>query len=110
VLADLFLHYAFDTWMAREYPGIPFERYADDGVVHCESQRQAREVLAAIANRMEHVGLRLHPGKTKVVYSDAALLSTRRLPSSGLPSTPARHAAGQGGISLTSCPRSARMP
>ena len=68
VLANLFLHYAFDVWMAREYPDVPFERYADDGVVHCDSQRQAREVLAAIANRMERVGLRLHPDKTKVVY------------------------------------------
>jgi RNA-directed DNA polymerase len=68
VLANLFLHYAFDAWMAREYPDVPFERFADDGVVHCDSLHQAREVLAAIAKRMEHVGLRLHPGKTKVVY------------------------------------------
>ena len=68
VLANLFLHYAFDTWMAREYPDVAFERYADDAVVHCESQQQAQEVLAAIANRMAQVGLRLHPDKTKVVY------------------------------------------
>jgi RNA-directed DNA polymerase len=68
VLANLFLHYAFDAWMAREYPDVPFERYADDGVVHCDSHHQAQKVLAAIANRMEHVGLRLHPDKTKVVY------------------------------------------
>jgi RNA-directed DNA polymerase len=68
VLANLFLHYAFDAWMAREFPDVPFERYADDGVVHCDSHHQAREVLAAIANRMEHVGLRLHPDKTTVVY------------------------------------------
>jgi RNA-directed DNA polymerase len=68
VLANLFLHYAFDAWMAREYPDVPFERYADDGVVHCDSEHQAREVLAAIADRMEQVGLRLHPDKTKVVY------------------------------------------
>jgi group II intron reverse transcriptase/maturase len=68
VLANLFLHYAFDAWMTRKYPDVPFERYADDGVVHCESERQAREVLAAIANRMDEVGLRLHPDKTKVVY------------------------------------------
>jgi group II intron reverse transcriptase/maturase len=68
VLANLFLHYAFDAWMAREYPDVPFERYADDGVVHCDSERQAREVLAAIANRLEHVGLRLHLDKTTVVY------------------------------------------
>jgi retron-type reverse transcriptase len=32
VLANLFLHYAFDRWMAREYPGCPFERFADDSV------------------------------------------------------------------------------
>jgi len=68
VLANLFLHYAFDAWMAREYPDVAFERYADDAVVHCESQQQAQEVLAAIANRMAQVGLRLHPDKTKVVY------------------------------------------
>src|ERR1022692_4593398 len=68
VLANLFLHYAFDAWMAREFPAVPFERYVDDAVVHCESEAQAHEVVAAIAERMEQVGLRLHPGKTKVVY------------------------------------------
>ncbi|HEX2807773.1 MAG TPA: reverse transcriptase domain-containing protein, partial [Kineosporiaceae bacterium] len=57
VLANLFLHYAFDAWMAREFPGVQFERYSDDAVVHCVSQRQARTVLAAIAARMEQVGL-----------------------------------------------------
>ena len=54
--------------MARNYPGCPFERYADDGVVHCVSRRQAEYVLAGIAARMEEVGLRLHPDKTRVVY------------------------------------------
>jgi group II intron reverse transcriptase/maturase len=68
VLANLFLHYAFDAWMAREYPSVPFERFADDAVVHCVSEGQARRVVAAIANRMEEVGLRLHPDKTKIVY------------------------------------------
>ncbi|MFK8906223.1 group II intron reverse transcriptase/maturase [Streptomyces sp. YS-3] len=68
VLANLFMHYAFDTWLTREYPGIQFERYADDAVVHCVSLRQAREVLAALENRMEEVGLRLHPDKTRIVY------------------------------------------
>ena len=68
ILANLFMHYAFDTWMARNFPACPFERYADDAVVHCVSRRQAREVLAAIAERMEQVGLRLHPDKTKIVY------------------------------------------
>jgi len=68
VLANLFLHYAFDAWMAREFPGVAFERYVDDAVVHCVSETQAHEVVAAIAQRMEQVGLRLHPEKTKVVY------------------------------------------
>ena len=68
VLANLFLHYAFDLWMAREFPAVTFERYVDDAVVHCESESQARAVVAAIAERMEQVGLRLHPDKTKIVY------------------------------------------
>ena len=68
ILANLFMHYAFDMWMDRNYPGCPFERYADDGVVHCKSRRQAEVVLAGIAARMEQVGLRLHPDKTRIVY------------------------------------------
>jgi group II intron reverse transcriptase/maturase len=68
VLANLFLHYAFDAWMAREFPGVAFERYVDDAVVHCVSETQARTVLTAIAARMKQVGLRLHPDKTRIVY------------------------------------------
>jgi len=68
VLANLFMHFAFDTWMARECPGCPFERYADDAIVHCTTRRQAEYVLARLAMRMVEVGLRLHPGKTKIVY------------------------------------------
>ena len=68
VIANLFLHYAFDTWMARSYPGCPFERYADDAVVHCSSLEQAEAVLAAIRERMADVGLELHPDKTRIVY------------------------------------------
>src|SRR5215216_2825265 len=68
ILANLFMHYAFDLWMAREFPGCPFERYADDGVVHCKSRRQAEHVLGRIAARMNEVGLRLHPDKTRIVY------------------------------------------
>jgi group II intron reverse transcriptase/maturase len=68
ILANLFMHYAFDTWMARNYPGCPFERYADDAVVHCRSRRQAEAVRAGIAARMSEVGLRFHPDKTRVVY------------------------------------------
>ena len=69
VLANLFLHYAFDAWMARTFPAVPFERYCDDAVVHCVSQRQARYVAQAIADRMVEVGLRLHPDKTRIVYN-----------------------------------------
>lgn len=68
VLANLFLHYAFDMWMAREFPSVWFERYADDAVLHCVSERQARHVLAALNDRMVEVGLRLHPDKTRIVY------------------------------------------
>jgi RNA-directed DNA polymerase len=68
ILANLFMHYAFDMWMAKTFPGCPFERYADDAVVHCVSRRQAHQVLAAIAERMQEVGLTLHPDKTRIVY------------------------------------------
>jgi RNA-directed DNA polymerase len=68
VLANLFLHYAFDTWMTREFPGVQFERYVDDAVVHCVTENQARMLVVAIGNRMEEVGLRLHPAKTRIVY------------------------------------------
>jgi group II intron reverse transcriptase/maturase len=68
VLANLFLHYAFDAWLVREFPDVTFERYVDDAVVHCATRRQARIVLEAIIARMEQVGLRLHPDKTRIVY------------------------------------------
>ncbi|MGB5275760.1 MAG: group II intron reverse transcriptase/maturase [Gammaproteobacteria bacterium] len=68
LLANLFLHYAFDKWMEREYPEIPFERYADDGVCHCVSQAQAEQLKQALVVRMQEVGLELHPEKTKIVY------------------------------------------
>lgn len=68
VLANLFLHYAFDAWMASRFPEVPFERYVDDVVVHCVGLGQARRVAEAIGERMEQVGLRLHPDKTRIVY------------------------------------------
>ncbi|MGB8385729.1 MAG: group II intron reverse transcriptase/maturase, partial [Dermatophilaceae bacterium] len=68
VLANLFMHYAFDLWLAREFPLVEFERYADDAVIHCVSGYQARKVLAALQERMAQVGLELHPDKTKIVY------------------------------------------
>ena len=68
VLANLFMHYAFDLWLTREFPAVVFERYADDAVVHCVSKQQAEEVLAALHERMAEVGLQLHPDKTRIVY------------------------------------------
>lgn len=68
VLANLFLHYAFDAWMAREFPTIEFERYVDDAVVHCADERQARMLREAITDRLASVGLQVHPDKTRIVY------------------------------------------
>jgi RNA-directed DNA polymerase len=68
VLANLFMHYAFDTWLVRHCPGVSFERYCDDAVIHCASREQAEHVRAALAERLAQVGLELHPDKTRVVY------------------------------------------
>ncbi|MCA1708686.1 MAG: group II intron reverse transcriptase/maturase, partial [Actinobacteria bacterium] len=68
LLANLFLHYGFDRWMAREYPGCPFERFADDAVIHCVTERQALEVRDAVGRRFADIGLSLHPDKTKIVF------------------------------------------
>jgi RNA-directed DNA polymerase len=68
VLANLFLHYAFDAWMARDFPTISFERYVDDAVVHCVSEKQALLLRDKIGARLDSVGLTLHPKKTKIVY------------------------------------------
>lgn len=68
ILANLFLHYSFDMWLQREFPACPFERYADDAIIHCGSQEQARKLLAMLQQRFAECKLELHPHKTKVVY------------------------------------------
>jgi len=68
LLANLFLHYAFDRWMATQFPKLPFCRYADDGLVHCRSLKQAHHIKARLAKRMQECGLELHPEKTKIAY------------------------------------------
>jgi RNA-directed DNA polymerase len=68
LLANLFLHHAFDTWMRRNYPDIQFERYADDVIVHAKSKAAAEHLLEAIRTRLTECGLELHPEKTKIVY------------------------------------------
>jgi group II intron reverse transcriptase/maturase len=68
LLANLFLHYAFDTWIKRQYPQIPFERYADDGICHCRSKAEAERLRVAIEKRFAECGLELNLQKTKIVY------------------------------------------
>ena len=68
LLANLFLHYAFDVWMGKQFPDLQFERYCDDGVVHCKTEKQAQFVRDAIAGRLAQCGLELHPDKTRIVY------------------------------------------
>ncbi|SEE72403.1 group II intron reverse transcriptase/maturase [Rhizobiales bacterium GAS191] len=68
ILANLFLHYAFDRWMKENNPSIPFERYADDVICHCRSEAQARSLRQALEARLAACKLELHPQKTKIVY------------------------------------------
>lgn len=68
VLANLFLHYAFDRWMRENHADIPFERYADDVICHCRSEAQARALREALEARMAGCKLELHPQKTQIVY------------------------------------------
>ena len=68
VLANLFLHYSMDVWLRRHFPSVRFCRYADDGVVHCQSEEQAQLVLRDLGERLRQCGLELHPEKTRIVY------------------------------------------
>ena len=68
VLANIFLHLAFDTWMADSHPDVPFERYADDVVIHCRTEAQAKEVQQAVTQRLARCRLEVHPAKTRIVY------------------------------------------
>jgi group II intron reverse transcriptase/maturase len=68
ILSNLFMHYTFDAWMGRNYPDLPWCRYADDGLVHCRTEAEALAVKAALQARLAACGLEMHPDKTKVVY------------------------------------------
>ena len=68
VLANLFLTYVFDKWMAINFPTIPFERYADDTICHCRTERQAQYLKNCLMKRFEDCGLKLNEEKTKIVY------------------------------------------
>lgn len=67
LLANLFLHYTHDCWMQKQFPDMPFERYADDIVIHCYTKKQAMLILEALKERLQSCGLEVHPAKTKIV-------------------------------------------
>ena len=68
ILANLFMHYAFDLWMVRTHPDLPWCRYADDGLVHCRNEQEAEALKAELQARLAECHLEMHPTKTKVVY------------------------------------------
>jgi RNA-directed DNA polymerase len=68
LLANIFLHLAFDDWMRKTHPAVPFERYADEALAHCVSEEQAQAVKRSIEARLIRCKLELHPDKTKIVY------------------------------------------
>ena len=68
VLSNLFMHYAFDKWMERNCPAIPFCRYADDGLAHCRHETEAKALKDVLEMRLRECGLEMHPDKTKIVY------------------------------------------
>ena len=68
ILSNLFLHYAFDLWMTRTHPNLPWCRYADDGLVHCRTENEAEALRAELQARLEVCGLQMHPTKTQIVY------------------------------------------
>ena len=68
VLSNLFLHYAFDVWMTRTFPSMPWCRYADDGLIHCKTEPEAQAIKVALTARLTECGLELHPDKTSIVY------------------------------------------
>jgi RNA-directed DNA polymerase len=102
LLANLFLHYALDDWMKRRYPSVPFERYADDAIVHCHSQAQAEELRQAVAQRLADCGwnsTRRKPRSSIVrMRIEPEPMSTRSLTSWVIGTRPAERATGMGSI------------
>jgi RNA-directed DNA polymerase len=68
LFANLYLHHGFDKWMDKENPQNPFERYADDIVIHCSSREEAEQLLEKLKARLQQYELELHAEKTKIVY------------------------------------------
>jgi len=80
LLSNLFLHYCIDKWLASRFPEIKMVRYADDMVIHCSTQREAKYLLHKVTERLEQCGLNVHPQKTKIVYCKKAGRSLKGLP------------------------------
>jgi len=77
LISNIFMHHVFDLWMRRKFPHVPFERYADDEIAHCKSEKEAEHVRDEIARRLARFKLELHPEKTRIVYcKDADRTST----------------------------------
>ena len=68
ILSNIFLHYAFDLWMERTHPDLPWCRYADDGLVHCRNEQEAQALKSELQARLAECHLEMHPTKTKIVY------------------------------------------
>jgi RNA-directed DNA polymerase len=68
LLANIFLHIALDSWMRKEFPNTPFERYADDMIIHTQTEEEAKSLLQAISLRLQNCNLNLNQDKTRIVY------------------------------------------
>jgi RNA-directed DNA polymerase len=68
ILSNLFLHYAFDVWITKKYPSMPWCRYADDGLAHCKTEKEAQQLLVELKQRFADCKLEMHPDKSKIIY------------------------------------------
>ena len=104
----MFLHYALDLWLGREFPAVAFERYADDVILHCKSKQRAQIVLDAISKRLAAVGLELNLDKTRIVYcKDANRRGSHeheRFDFLGYTFRPRRARASSGELFVSFCP------
>jgi Reverse transcriptase (RNA-dependent DNA polymerase) len=114
LLSNLFLHYAFDRWMAVHHPSVPFERFADDILCHCRSEAQARWLWTVLEQRLAACGLRVHPDKTTLVYCKdddrRGSIPTKSSTSWASPVARGGRRTGGGRTSSTSVQVSARAP
>jgi RNA-directed DNA polymerase len=78
LLSNLFMHYAVDEWMKRNYPSIPWARYADDGIMHFKTKSEAEDLLEKLKERLAACDLEIHPDKTKIVYCGKEDLKEKR--------------------------------